>query len=100
MSKSLSYFKAETFCLLHFVFKIFFHFASKTCYILRQKLVTFCLKKLLHFVPKVVTFRVNLHFTSKVVTFRVNVTFPSIVTFCGITVATVWSLANHRIPCI
>ena len=32
MSKSLSYFKAVTFCLLHFALKILFHFASKSCY--------------------------------------------------------------------
>ena len=54
MSKFLSYFKAVTFCLLHFALKILFHFASKSCYILRQKL---------------------LHFASKAVSFRVNVTF-------------------------
>ena len=60
MSKSLSYFKVVTFCLLHFALKILFHFASKSCYILRQKLLHFGLM---------------LHFASKVVTFRVNVTF-------------------------
>ena len=41
MSKSLSYFKAVTFCLLHFALKMFY-FASKSCYILRSKVVTFC----------------------------------------------------------
>ena len=54
MSKSLSYFKAVRFCLLHFALKILFHFASISCYILCQKL---------------------LHFGSKVVTFCINVTF-------------------------
>ena len=42
MSKSLSYFKAVTFCLLHFALKILLHFASK-----------------------VVTFRVNVTFPVK-----------------------------------
>ena len=60
MSTSLSYFKAVTFCLLHFELKILFHFPLKSCYILRQKLLHFGLM---------------LHFASKVVTFRVNVTF-------------------------
>ena len=60
MYKFLSYFKAVTFCLLHF--------ALKNCFILRQKVVTFRVKKLLHF-------GLMLHFASKVVTFRVNVTF-------------------------
>ena len=60
MSKSLSYFKAVKFCLLHFSLKILFHFVSKSCWILRQKL---------------------LHFASKVVAFRVYVTF------CGVTEA-------------
>ena len=68
MSKSLSYFKAVTFCLLHFALKILFqillHLALKSCYILRQKLLHFGLM---------------LHFASKVVTFRVYVTF------CGVT---------------
>jgi len=63
MSKSLSYFKAVTFCLLHFALKILFHFASKSCYILRQKLLHFGL--MLHF-------SLMLH-------------FASIVTFCGVT---------------
>ena len=57
MSKSLSYFKAVTFCLLHFALKTLFHFALKSCYILRQKLLHFGL--MLH--------------------------FASIVTFCGVT---------------
>ena len=52
MSKSLSYFKAVTFSLLHF--------ALKSCYILRQKLLHFGLM---------------LRFASKVVICRVNVTF-------------------------
>ena len=53
MSKSLSYFKAVTFCLLHF--------ALKSCPILRQKLLHFGL--MLHFASKVVIFRVNVTFS-------------------------------------
>ena len=41
--------------LLHFAL---LHFASKSCYILSQKVVTFRVKKLLQFPSKVVTFRV------------------------------------------
>ena len=70
MSKSLSYFKAVTFSLLHFALKIvsfcvktLLHFALKSCYILRQKLLHF--GSMLHFA-------LMLH-------------FASIVTFCGVT---------------
>ena len=38
------------------------HFASKSCYILSQKVATFRDKKLLHFASKVVTFRVDVTF--------------------------------------
>ena len=72
MSKSLSYFKAVTFCLLHF--------ALKSCYILRQKLLHFGLM---------------LHFASKVVAFRVYVTF------CGVTeVVHSFSLHIYKPPYI
>ena len=69
MSKSPSYFQAVTFCLLHLVLKILFHFGSKVG--------TFHVKTLLHFGSKVVTFHIKtlIHFGSKGVTFRVNVTF-------------------------
>ena len=68
MSRSLSYFKAVTFLLVtfriknivSFCVKKLLHFALKSCYILRQKLFHFGLM---------------FHFESKVVTFRVNVTF-------------------------
>ena len=63
MSKSLSYFKAVTFRvknIVSFCVKKLLHFALKSCYILRQKLLHFGLM---------------LHFASKLVTFRVNVTF-------------------------
>ena len=43
-----------------------------------KNIVSFCVKKLLHFALK-------LDFASKVVTFRVNVTFRVHVTFCGVT---------------
>ena len=46
--------------IVSFCVKKLLHFALRSCYILRQKL--------LHF-------RLVLHFASKVVTFRVNVTF-------------------------
>ena len=42
--------------LLHFAL---LNFASKSCHILSQKVVTFRVKKLLHFVLKFVTFRVD-----------------------------------------
>ena len=42
--------------LLHFPL---LHSASKSCYILSQEIVTFRVKKLLHFASKVVTFRVD-----------------------------------------
>ena len=72
MSKSPSYFQAVTFCLLHLVLKILFHFGSKVG--------TFHVKTLLHFGSKVVTFHIKtlIHFGSKGVTFRVNVTFCNI----------------------
>ena len=52
--------------IVSFCVKTLLHFALKSCYILRQKLLHFGLM---------------LHFASKVVTFRVNVTFCGI-TFC------------------
>ena len=64
MSKSLSYFKAVTFCLLHFALKILLHFASKRCHISGWCYIS--RQKLLHFV-------LMLH-------------FASIVPFCGVTV--------------
>ena len=78
MSKSLSFFKAVTFCLLHFPFKNIvsfcvkklLHFALKSCYILRQKLLHLGL--MLHFASKLLHFALMLH-------------FASIVTFCGVT---------------
>ena len=68
MSKSLSYFQGCNILLVtfrvknivSFCVKKLLHFALKSCYILRQKLLHFGLM---------------LHFASKVVTFRVNVTF-------------------------
>ena len=52
-----------TFCvknIVSFCVKKLLHFALKSCYILRQKLLHFGL--MLHFVSKVVTFRVNVTF--------------------------------------
>ena len=43
ISKSLSYFKTVTFCLLNFALKTLFYFTPKSCYILRQKLFHFTL---------------------------------------------------------
>ena len=62
MSKSLSYFKAVTFLLVtfriknivSFCVKKLLHFVFKSCYNLRQKLLHFGL--MLHFASKVVTF--------------------------------------------
>ena len=76
MSTSLSYFKAVTFCLLHFALKILFHFASKSCYISRQKLLHFGL--MLHFAPKAVTFRVNVTFCVNCYILRRNIFFAFI----------------------
>ena len=59
MSKFLSYFKAVTFCLLHFALKILFHFAQKVvtfrvnvtfcvnCYILWRNIASYALSELL-----------------------------------------------------
>jgi len=52
MSKFLSNFKVVKFSVVTFC-------AEKYCFILHQKLVTFCVKKLLHFGSIVVKSRVN-----------------------------------------
>ena len=58
--------------LLHFAL---LHFASKSCYILSHKVVTFRVKMLLQFPSKVVTFRVDVTFCVSCYILRRNMHF-------------------------
>ena len=64
--------------LLHFAL---LHFVSKSCYNLSQKVVTFRVKKLLHFASKVVTFRVDVTFCINCYILQCNSTILNLVTW-------------------